>query len=142
RHGLLRPPMYGEPGGLQGEVTVAQVLADSGYVTQAVGKWHMGENRVSQPQHVGFADFYGFLSVSDMYTEWRDPYFFPEIVYSDERTKWVENQPFNRCFVHAVGGGEPENVEEVTIPVLSTLDDKWAAYSIEFVQRMAKAEQP
>ncbi len=142
RHGLLRPPMYGEPGGLQGEVTVAQVLADSGYVTQAVGKWHMGETRVSQPQHVGFSDFYGFLSVSDMYTEWRDPYFFPEIVYSDERSKWVENQPFNRCFVHAVGGGEPENVEEVTIPVLSTLDDKWAAYSIEFVQRMAQGKQP
>ena len=46
----------------------------------------MGENVESQPQHVGFDDFYGFLSVSDMYTEWRDPHFFPEIVYSDERT--------------------------------------------------------
>ena len=23
RHGLLRPPMYGEPGGLQGEITLA-----------------------------------------------------------------------------------------------------------------------
>ena len=26
-----------------------------------------------------------------MYTEWRDPYFFPEIVYSEARTEWVEN---------------------------------------------------
>src|SRR6266850_8127 len=26
RHGLLRPPMYGEPGGLEGEVTIAQLL--------------------------------------------------------------------------------------------------------------------
>ena len=33
-----------------------------GYVTQAVGKWHMGENVESQPQNVGFDDFYGFLS--------------------------------------------------------------------------------
>ena len=24
RHGLLRPPMYGEPGGLQGEITIAR----------------------------------------------------------------------------------------------------------------------
>jgi arylsulfatase A-like enzyme len=142
RHGLLRPPMYGEPGGLQGEVTIAELLSDAGYVTQAVGKWHMGENPESQPQSVGFDDFYGFLSVSDMYTEWRDPYFFPEIVYSEERTKWVENQPFNRCFVHATRGGEVEEVEEVTIPVLSTLDDKWAAYSIEFLRRMAGGDQP
>ena len=77
RHGLHRPPMYGEPGGLEGEVTVAELLSEAGYVTQAVGKWHMGENASSQPQNVGFDDFYGFLSVSDMYTEWRDAYFFP-----------------------------------------------------------------
>ena len=57
-------PMYGEPGGLQGEVTLAQLLSDAGYVTQAVGKWHLGENIESQPQNVGFDDFYGFLSVS------------------------------------------------------------------------------
>ena len=101
RHGLQRPPMYGEPGGLEGEITLARLLSEQGYVTQCVGKWHLGENRDSQPQHVGFDDFYGFLSVSDMYTEWRDPYFFPEIVYSRARTDWIENQPFNKSFVHA-----------------------------------------
>ena len=138
RHGLLRPPMYGQPGGLEGEVTLAELLSDAGYVTQAVGKWHMGENVESQPQHVGFDDFYGFLSVSDMYTEWRDPNFFPEIVYSEERTRWVENLPFNKCFVHATRGGETEDVEEVTVPVLSLFDDKWAAYSLEFIRRMAE----
>ncbi len=137
RHGLLRPPMYGQPGGLDGEVTLAALLSEAGYVTQAVGKWHMGENVESQPQQVGFDDFYGFLSVSDMYTEWRDPNFFPEIVYSDERTKWVQNLPFNKCFVHASRGGETENVEEVTLPVLSQLDNRWAEYSLEFIRRMA-----
>lgn len=142
RHGLLVPPMYGMPGGLHGEITLPQLLSDAGYVTQAVGKWHMGENRESQPQHVGFDDFYGFLSVSDMYTEWRDPYFFPEVVYSEARTEWVRNLPFNKCFVHATRGGALENVEEVTIPVLSLLDDRWAAYSIDFLERMAGEQQP
>ena len=142
RHGLLVPPMYGMPGGLEGEVTLAQALSDAGYATQAVGKWHMGENVASQPQNVGFDDFYGFLSVSDMYTEWRDPYFFPEIVYSEDRSDWIRNQPFNKCFVHATRGGETENVEEVTIPVLSTLDDRWAQYSIDFIDRMAGGDQP
>jgi len=142
RHGLQRPPMYGEPGGLEGEITVAELLHRAGYVTQAVGKWHMGENRDSQPQHVGFDDFYGFLSVSDMYTEWRDPYFFPEIVYSEARSEWVKNQPFNKCFVHATRGGETEQVEEVTIPVLSELDEKWATYSEGFLRQMAGQEAP
>jgi arylsulfatase len=75
-----------------------------------------------------------------MYTEWRDPNFFPEIVYSEERTAWVENLPFNKCFVHAARGGETENVEEVTVPVLSLLDDKWAAYSLDFIRRMAEPD--
>jgi arylsulfatase A-like enzyme len=138
RHGLLRPPMYGQPGGLDGEITLPSLLSEAGYVTQAVGKWHIGENTESQPQHVGFDDFYGFLSVSDMYTEWRDPHFFPEIVYSEQRTEWVKNLPFNKCFVHASRGGETENVEEVTIPVLSLLDEKWAAYSLEFIHSMGQ----
>ena len=142
RHGLHRPPMYGEPGGLQGEVTLPQLLADAGYATQAVGKWHVGENLASQPQNVGFDDFYGFLSVSDMYTEWRDPHFFPEIAYSEARTAWIKNMPFNRCFVHATKGGTSENVEEVTIPVLSLLDEKWCQYSIGFIERMAGRDQP
>src|SRR4029078_7469981 len=86
REGLHRPPMYGEPGGLQGEMTLAQLLSDAGYQTQAVGKWNLGENIESQAQNVGFYDFYGFLSVSDMYSEWRDAHFFPEIVYSEART--------------------------------------------------------
>ena len=63
RHGLHRPPMYGEPGGLQGEITLPMLLGQAGYTTQAVGKWHLGENVESQPQHVGYDDFYGFLSV-------------------------------------------------------------------------------
>ncbi len=142
RHGLQRPPMYGEPGGLQGEVTLPQLLSDAGYATQAVGKWHLGENVESQPQNVGFDDFYGFLSVSDMYSEWRDPAFFPDIVYSEARTEWMRNMPFNKCFVHAARGGATENVEEVTIPVLSRLDDMWCGYSTAFIRRMAGARQP
>jgi arylsulfatase len=142
RHGLQRPPMYGEGGGLEGEVTLAELLSAEGYVTQAVGKWHLGENERSQPQHVGFDDFYGFLSVSDMYTEWRDPYFFPEIVYSRARTDWVANQPFNKSFVHAARGGPLTEVEEVSIPVLSELDQRWCAYSEDFLRRMADGDQP
>ena len=143
RHGLLRPPMYGEPGGLEGEVTIAELLSDAGYATQAVGKWHMGENLASQPQHVGFDDFYGFLSVSDMYTEWRDPYFFPEVAYSEERTE-VDREPAVQQVLrprHAGrrgrgggGGHDPGALRSSTT--------SGPTYSIDFLRRDAGGEQP
>ena len=85
-HGILMPPMYGMPGGLEGLTTLPQLLHDQGYVTQAIGKWHMGENKGSQPQNVGFDDFRGFNSVSDMYTEWRDVNVNPEVALSPSRS--------------------------------------------------------
>nr|WP_269724286.1 sulfatase-like hydrolase/transferase [Nitrosococcus watsonii] len=36
-HGLLRPPMYGESGGLEGAATVASILKKPGCKTQGVG---------------------------------------------------------------------------------------------------------
>ncbi len=142
RHGILRPPMYGEKGGLQGEITMAQLLNEAGYATQAVGKWHMGENVESQPQNVGFEDFFGFLSVSDMYTEWRDSYFYPEIVHNPARTAMVEAQKFNKHLVHAKKGGPIENLDEITIPVCSKLDEMWADYSLGFIRRAAADKRP
>jgi arylsulfatase A-like enzyme len=50
--------------------------------------------------------------------------------------------PFNKCFVHATRGGDAENVEEVTIPVLSRLDDMWCEYSAGFIRGMAGSPQP
>lgn len=142
RTGLLRPPMYGEKGGLEGEITLAQLLQKAGYSTQAVGKWHLGENEASQPQNVGFDDFFGFLGVSDMYTEWRDPYFYPEIVYNPERTAMVEKSDFNKYLVHASRNSKLENVKEITIPVLSELDELWADYSVRFIKNAAKSNKP
>ena len=63
-------------------------------------------------------------------------------MYSEARTEWVQNIAFNKCFVHATRGGEAENVEEVTIPVLSLLDDKWCAVLRGFIERMAGDERP
>ena len=143
RHGLLVPPMYGMPGGLSGEVTLPQLLSDAGYVTQAVGKWHMGENEASQPQNVGFDDFYGFLSVSDMYTEWRDPYFFPEVVYSEARTEWVQNIPFNKCFVHAdASTGRSRRSRRSPSPSSRCSTTSGATYSEQFIERMADEPGP
>ena len=142
RHGLLRPPMAGEHGGLEGEVTIAQLLADAGYKTVAVGKWHMGENVQSQPQNVGFDEFYGFLTVSDIYTEWPDPYFNPDIVNKPGRQAFVRNLDFSKDLVKARKGGAVEKVQEIDIPVMEQLDDLFAEYSINFLKSRKGSKQP
>ena len=125
-HGLLRPPMYGEAGGLDGKATIASMLSAQGYVTQGIGKWHVGENEGSQPQNVGFDDFRGFLSVSDMYTEWRDPSFNPEVAYSPTRTRMIERAPFNKYDVHVKKGGKLEQVGLIDVDYTKDLDQRWS----------------
>jgi arylsulfatase len=141
-HGVLRPPMYGEKGGLEGSVTLARLLAAKGYATQAIGKWHMGENEGSQPQNVGFDDFRGFLSVSDMYTEWRDPNFNPEIALSPQRTALMKRLPFDRDEVHAVKGGAIEKVREIDLEAIKDLDQGWIAYAEKFIAKAARDPKP
>ena len=141
-HGILQPPMYGQPGGLEGLTTVAQLMRDQGYVTQAIGKWHMGENEGSQPQNVGFDDFRGFNSVSDMYTEWRDPAFNPEVALSPDRTEYIRNLPFSKGDVHAVRGGKQETIADITPKYMEDLDQRWMQYGVEFLKKMAKSDKP
>jgi arylsulfatase len=142
-HGILRPPMYNEPGGLDGMVTLASILQQLGYFCQGVGKWHMGENEGSLPQNVGFDDYYGFLGVSDMYTEWRDVYFNPEVALSPSRFKFMEKLGFNHNNVHCVKGKkEVENVYTIDLKTIMDLDQDWANYSDKFIRKMAGSKQP
>lgn len=44
-----------------GEKTIADLLRPAGYVTGAIGKWHLGKEETFQPWKRGFDEFYGFL---------------------------------------------------------------------------------
>jgi arylsulfatase A-like enzyme len=55
---LAGKPLPGMP---TSEVTIAQRLKAAGYVTGAVGKWHLGEEEEFHPMSRGFDEFYGFL---------------------------------------------------------------------------------
>jgi arylsulfatase A-like enzyme len=154
RTGITIPSAYGSPLGLKGvkgnfdEITLAELLKKTGYVTQAVGKWHLGEKRKSQPQNVGFDNFYGFLCVSEVHTEWRDPYFNPDMVNHRERYQWVCNLDFNHFLVEGIGPkpgqtyGELKCIEEIDIDVSKQLDDRWADYSVKFIESMKGKEKP
>lgn len=42
------------------EVTLGQLLRDSGYRTACIGKWHLGRYMRYHPNHRGFDEFFGF----------------------------------------------------------------------------------
>ena len=56
-------------GGLQGitpwEYTLAELLAEKGYVSAAYGKWHLGDVKGRHPTDQGFDEWYGFLHSSN-----------------------------------------------------------------------------
>lgn len=143
RHGLLRPPMAGEKGGLEGEITIANVLQKAGYATSAVGKWHVGENNASQPQNVGFDASLMFMSVANVYTEWRDPRIHPDIVSRPARTKLAADVGFQRNLVRTRGAGAPQELlGEIDIPMSEQLDDWFANYSVDVITAAKDGGKP
>jgi arylsulfatase len=143
-HGILRPPMYGEPGGLDGAITLPTVLKKLGYVTQGVGKWHMGENKGSLPQNVGYDDYVGFLGVSDMYTEWRDTYFNPEVALSPSRFRMMEEDPFNHNEVHCTPSDKEkcQDLRLIDLDYIKDLDTHWLEVSTNFIRKMKDSKSP
>ncbi len=143
-HGVLRPPMYGEQGGLDGAITMPVLLKEQGYYTQGVGKWHMGENQGSLPQNVGYDDYVGFLGVSDMYTEWRDIYFNPEIALSPSRFKMMEQDDFSHNEVHCTPADKTkcENGKLIDLDYIKDLDQHWLQVSLAFLDKMKGSKQP
>ena len=62
--GILFPA---SPTGLNpDEVTLAEVLKESGYATACVGKWHLGHQPPFSPRQHGFDSFYGMMFPNDM----------------------------------------------------------------------------
>jgi arylsulfatase A-like enzyme len=49
------------------EVTLADRLKAAGYLTGAVGKWHLGKEAPFHPLQRGFTEFYGFLGGGHVY---------------------------------------------------------------------------
>lgn len=142
-HGLQYPPMYGQSGGLDGAITIAKLLSDQGYVTQAIGKWHMGENEGSLPQNVGFDDFRGFLSVSDEYTEWRDINANPEMALSPDRFAALDKAPFSHSEVHCKKGDKAcQDLRVIDLESIKHLDDDWTTYGEQFIKAQASEKKP
>ena len=61
---------YDKEGLPTSEITMANVLKDSGYATQIVGKWHLGHLAPYLPTFRGFDHYFGIPYSNDMSPRW------------------------------------------------------------------------
>ena len=73
RYGVAGPDSFRHvffPASLGGlpseEITIAELLADKGYVSTAIGKWHLGHQPEFLPMAQGFEDYLGIPYSNDM----------------------------------------------------------------------------
>ena len=64
------------------EITIAEILADKGYATAAIGKWHLGWPKPFRAQRHGFDFFYGLPYSNDM-LKWE-----PDTVLRPQHAFW------------------------------------------------------
>ncbi len=144
RHGLYRPPIFGEKGGISDEITLASLLSEVGYRTAIFGKWHLGSDAPQQPQNKGFDEsitmYEGspkFYVVTDCKEKMSEVYHDPELKAYFNRIKKL-----SPGVMKANKGEKAELALEINWDTIPSLDQKFADYSIDFINRMAKQDKP
>jgi arylsulfatase A-like enzyme len=145
RSGLTRPTLSGEVMKVnpwESENTAAKLLSANGYHTALSGKWHLGEAAGSQPHEVGYDEYYGILSVLSDFSQHFDKKLYPDLLNRPERLEALK-EVSEPAITQGQKGEKLEVAEEITsIEEMAELDQKFAAFSEDFIRRTAKAEKP
>jgi arylsulfatase len=139
------------------EVTLAEVLSESGYNTVHIGKWHMGDIMESWPNHQGF-DFAAFpIHQQGQLTVFNDDAAAEGIAvgigknqYDDRFTldNWFRPDPAHMATV--VEGKRGEKVREVhmkpgerwTQKKYNEMNDRFQKQALEHLRKLAKQDKP
>ena len=144
--------------GLAGkEITLAEILSDSGYNTVHIGKWHMGDIMESWPNHQGF-DFAAFpIHQQGQLTVFNDDAAAEGIAvgigknqYDDRFTldNWFRPDPAH--MVTVVEGRRGEKVREVhmkpgerwTQKKYNEMNERFQRQTLEHLRKLAKQDKP
>jgi len=114
------------------EITLAEMLSDSGYATGIFGKWHLGDTQGRYPTDQGFDEWYG-------------------IPRSSDRAFWPDSNSFapgshpSAVFTHVMSakrGEKPKELEVYGRAKRTTIDREITDHAIDFIKRKASAKQP
>ena len=141
----------------EGTVTLARALKARGYVTELVGKWHLGLRPEAGPRRFGFDRSYGFLHGQiDPYTHlykngdrtWhRDETFVSEEghatdLIAEEAVRFLESrraEPFLLWVAFSVPHHPLQEEEKWTAPYNETIGDRWRRLYASSVTHMDAA---
>jgi arylsulfatase len=130
RSGTWRAAPPGIPGGLAPwEITLAEMLAESGYDTAIFGKWHLGDAPGRFPTDQGFDEWWGFPFSTNVAS-------FPSRVGFDPE---VASVPY---LLEGKKGEPVRNVEPYTLENRPFIDERIAEKSIAYLDSHAGGERP
>jgi len=112
------------------EITLAEMLSDSGYTTGIFGKWHLGDTEGRYPTDQGFDEWYGIPNSSD-------------------RAFWPDSDSFQKdagvefTYITTSRRGEtPKKHEVYDRAKRTTIDREITDHAIDFIKRTAKTKKP
>jgi arylsulfatase A-like enzyme len=114
------------------EVTLAEMLSDSGYATAIFGKWHVGDTEGRYPTDQGFDEWIGLPRSSD------------RAFWPDSNSFTPDSHP-DAVFTHVMSakrGETPRELEVFGREKRKTIDREITDQSIDFIQRKAEGDQP
>lgn len=112
------------------EITLAEMLSESGYATGMFGKWHLGDTEGRYPTDQGFDEWYGIPNSSD-HAFWPDSDSFQK----DAGVKFTHVMSSKR-------GQKPKELSVYNRAKRKTIDREITDHAIDFIKRKAKSKQP
>jgi arylsulfatase A len=141
-------PNRGHNGLSPKHVTIAEMLKSVGYTTQAVGKWHLGDETEFLPTNQGFDSYYGIPYSNDMFPA-KDMTYAADCLFREGQSF----QTLEKAFAGKLAKGNPSPLKNkvplmrddecIEFPVdQSTITRRYADEGIRFVTESVKAEKP
>jgi arylsulfatase len=130
RSGNQSVALAGSEGGLvKWERTLAEVLADEGYATSIVGKWHIGASKGRWPTDQGFDEWIGI------------PHSYDEAYWADD--PWYDAGRDPMAFLlESKKGQEPTRIKQLTVDVKVNLDREYLNRSKTFIDKSVESGKP
>ena len=140
RTGLTDVIFPGNPAGLHPEeVTIAELLSESGYATAMFGKWHLGEGEETWPHNQGFDEaLFGVYNTAPW--AWNTPG--DKFFWNDENTPEFFTRYNLSGKMEAKKGEKAREIAPLVLDELATFEEETFKRSMEFIERNAEGEKP